>query len=87
MRKRIDAVAYELFDIAESLEPSLPTLAAIYLSLGKAIEGSHFRRREFGGHTFFIDMPEHCRLITGPAMNKADEPSHVEIVVPHTPAA
>lgn len=59
LRRRIDAVAAELSGIAETLAPDFPGLAAMYLSLGGAIDGSHYCLH--GMHDLSFAVPHACR--------------------------
>jgi hypothetical protein len=58
LRRRIDAVAIELFDIAKTLNSGFPALAAAYSSLSRAIDCSHYCLH--GMHRLSIDVPNAC---------------------------
>jgi hypothetical protein len=82
LRRRIDAVAAEVADIANTLKPDFPELAAVYSSFSRAIDASHYSFR--GTHQMSIDIPKSCRANIVNCRNEYGRQEHfVFLSVPH----
>lgn len=82
LRDRIDAVAHELSKIADAVRSGLPILASMYDALARAINGSHYGDKRYGGHRFTIDIPAGCEIELSPQLPGDDGPRSITIIIP-----